>query len=98
VIIQAAMRPLAILNVLLPHFTEGLAPGEIVKETGIPHSAVTHSLDTLIESGFADRIEGTNRIRPSMRLGRAAVGIFNALEHSRRRLAEAEQRLNTPLN
>jgi DNA-binding IclR family transcriptional regulator len=96
-VIQSALRPLAVLNLLLPHFVEGLSPGEIVKETGFAFPVVSHAIDTLVETGFADRIEGSNRVRPSMRLGRAAVGIFHSIDHSRRRLSETEARLNTPL-
>lgn len=91
---QSAGRALDVLNVLLPHFAHGLAPGDIVKATGLPPSAVTRYVATLEEKGFAERITETGRIRPSTRFAGHALGILRSIDSAKARLDEISLRIS----
>lgn len=90
---QSAGKVLDVLNVLLGHFAHGLTPTELAKTTGLDPSAITRYVATLEESGFAERIPETGRIRPSVRLAQQAVGILRNLESAKGRLDELTSRL-----
>jgi DNA-binding IclR family transcriptional regulator len=94
---QSADKVLSVLDVLLSHFAHGLTPGDLAKATGLSASNITRAVATLEAAGFAERIPETGRLRPSMRLARAAVAILNSLDAARTRLDEINTRLTTPL-
>jgi DNA-binding IclR family transcriptional regulator len=93
---KAALKVFQTLDALLPHFVHGLTPSDLAKATGFPATAITHYVVTLIEAGFAERIEETGRIRPAMRLARAAVTILSEVDKTQRRLDEVKARISTP--
>lgn len=92
---QSAGKVLEVLNVLLRHFVHGLTPGDLAKATNLSPSAITRCVATLEESGFAERIPETGRIRPAIRLAQAAVGILREVEHAKTRLDEIQARFST---
>ena len=90
---QSTTKALALMDVLFNHFAHGLTPTELAKTTGLDPSAITRYVATLEESGFAERIPETGRIRPSVRLAQQAVGILRNLESAKGRLDELTSRL-----
>lgn len=91
---ESAAAVLAVLDVLLRHFAHGLTPGELARASGQSASNVTRYVDTLVETGFAERIPETGRIRPSHRLAQSAVQILHSLEQAKRKMDESIQRIS----
>jgi DNA-binding IclR family transcriptional regulator len=94
---QSADKVLAVLNVLLGHFAHGLTPGDLVKATGLAASNITRAVATLEAAGFVERIPETGRLRPSIRIARAAVAILHSIEAAKARLDEINTRITTQL-
>lgn len=84
---------LDVLNLLMRHFSHGLAPSEISRETGISPSNITRYINTLEERGFAERIPETGRVRPSHRLAQHAVSIMRELTATENRARESLNRI-----
>ncbi|AOJ73090.1 MULTISPECIES: helix-turn-helix domain-containing protein [Burkholderia] len=93
---KSAEKVLEVLNVLLGHFAHGLTPGELAKATRLSPSNITRYVATLEETGFAERIPETGRIRPSVRFAQHAVAIAQSLNAARHRLDELASRLAAP--
>lgn len=93
VTIAAAEKVLDVMNLLLRHFAHGLAPAEIARGTGISPSNVTRYINTLEAKGFVERIQETDRIRPSHRLAQHAVAIMRALSDAEGRARESLNRI-----
>lgn len=93
VTIKSGEKILDVLNLLLRHFTHGLAPTEIAKATGITASNITRYVNTLENKGFVERIPETDRIRPSHRLAQHAVAIMRALSDAEGRARESINRI-----
>lgn len=91
--IQSGEKILDVLNLLLRHFTHGLAPTEVAKATGISPSNITRYVNTLEIKGFVERIPETDRIRPSHRLAQHAVAIMRALSDAEGRARESLNRI-----
>lgn len=91
--IQSGEKILDVLNLLLRHFTHGLAPTEVAKATGISPSNITRYVNTLEAKGFVERIPETERIRPSHRLAQHAVAIMRALGDAESRARESLNRI-----
>lgn len=90
---EASRKTLKVLRALLPHFANGLAPGQIAEACQMNASTVTRHVGALIDEGFAERIPETGRIRPSHSLGRAAVSILASLDQAEQRIRESRARL-----
>ena len=93
---KAAVKVLDVLNVLMGHFAHGLAQVDLVKATGYPPPAISRYVAVLVDSGYAERIPETGRIRPSIRFAQLAVGILSDVERAKNRLDEIQARLSTP--
>lgn len=91
--IKSAVKVLAVLDVLLRNFAHGFSPTQLAKETGFSTSDITRYVATLENTGFAERIPETGRIRPSHRLAQKAVQIMHSIEEAERKLAESKSRL-----
>lgn len=88
-----------LLRLLAGHELLGLAPGEIAKGLGVSPSWVSITLPAMeAETGFVERVEGTNRWRLGAPLVRIAFTVSAELGKARRRLEEVEQRYGTPMN
>ena len=76
---NSAVKVFKVLDVLTRNFFHGFSPTEIAAETGYSLSAINGYVNTLVEAGYAERIEETSRIRPSHRFAQKALQIMNAL-------------------
>lgn len=91
----AAAKVLEVLDVLSGHYAHGLTPSELAQATGLSAPNITRYVATLIDTGFAERIPETGRIRPSSRFALIAVSIMRSLDAARARLDELSSRLTT---
>lgn len=91
---NSAVKVFKVLDVLTRNFFHGFSPTEIASETGFSLSAINGYVNTLVEAGYAERIQETSRVRPSQRFARAAVQIMNALQIAEQQVAGLQQRLN----
>ena len=86
-----------LFRLLAGHEVLGLAPGEIAKGLGVPASWVSQNLPALeAETGFIERVEGTNRWRLGVPFVRIAVTVGANLNQAQRRLTELSQRYAVP--
>lgn len=95
---EPARKVCDLLRLLAGHELLGLAPGEIAKGLGVQPSWVSQNLPPLAEqTGFVERVDGTNRWRLGVPLVRIAFTVMNAHAESKRRLAEVGQRYDVPV-
>ena len=88
-----------LFRLLAGHEVLGLAPGEIAKGLGVPPSWVSQNLPALeAETGFVERVEGTNRWRLGVPLVRIAITVSTNLNQAKRQLDELSQRYAVPVN
>jgi len=91
---NSAVKVFKVLDVLSRNFFHGFSPTEISKETGYSLSAINGYVNTLIEAGYAERIQETSRIRPSTRYAKQAVQILHALETAQAQVSQIKSRLD----
>lgn len=89
----SALKVFAVLDVLLRHFANGMSNTELAKATGFSESFITRAIVTLEEVGYAERIPGAERVRPSHRFAQHAVAIMRSLDAARARIDESQSRL-----
>lgn len=75
----------------------GLAPAEIAKGIEVSPSWVSQNLPPMAETGFVERVDGTNRWRLGVAFVRIATTVSTNLASTRRRFDEIERRYSTPL-
>ena len=82
-----------LLRLLAGHEVLGLAPGEIAKGLEVGASWVSVNLPALAaETGFVERVEGTNRWRLGVPFVRIAFTVSTNLNAAKRQLEEVSQR------
>lgn len=87
-----------LFRLLAGHELLGLAPGEIAKGLGVGAPWVSVNLPALAaETGFCERIDGTNRWRLGVPFVRIAMTVSTELASAQRRLAEVSARYHVPL-
>ena len=87
-----------LVRLLAGHEVLGLAPGEIAKALDVGPSWVSVNLPALAgETGFVERVEGTNRWRLGVPLVRIAFTVSANLNAAKRQLDEISQRYAVPL-
>lgn len=87
-----------LLRLLAGHELLGLAPSEIAKALGVGAPWVSVNLPALAaETGFVERVNGTNRWRLGVPLVRIANSVGTELASAKRRLDEVSQRYQVPL-
>jgi DNA-binding IclR family transcriptional regulator len=91
--IDASVKTLRILDLLLRHFAHGLTNADIARSTGYDRPVVTRHLQTLESAGFVEKIPETGRFRPSVRLARSALEILRSMEAAKGRLEEIKTRI-----
>jgi DNA-binding IclR family transcriptional regulator len=91
----SAVKVFKVLDVLTRNFFHGFSPTEIAAETGFSLSAINGYVNTLIEAGYAERIQETARVRPSLRFARTAVQIMNSMDAAEKRMQEIKSRVYT---
>jgi DNA-binding IclR family transcriptional regulator len=87
-----------LFRLLAGHELLGLAPGEIAKGIGVGAPWVSINLPAIAaETGFVERIDGTNRWRLGVPFVRIAMSVSTELANAKRRLEEASSRYHVPL-
>ncbi len=94
---SSSLKVFAVLDVLLLHFASGMTNSELAKATGMTADAITRAVVTLEAAGYAERIPGSERIRPSHRFARHAIAILRSLDAAQARIDESRSRLTTAL-
>tara|TARA_Y100001934_G_scaffold157265_1_gene188273 strand:+ start:1755 stop:2051 length:297 start_codon:yes stop_codon:yes gene_type:complete len=94
---KSAAAILTVLDLLLRYTVHGLTPTDVVKATGYSAPNVSRYLKTLEETGWAERIPETNRIRASLRVAQRAVAVMNDFDQAQNRLMETRARITTNL-
>lgn len=94
---KSAAAILTVLDLVLRHTVHGLTPTDVVKATGYSAPNVSRYLKTLEETGWAERIPETNRIRASLRVAQRAVAVMNDFDQAQNRLMETRARITTNL-
>jgi DNA-binding IclR family transcriptional regulator len=83
---------------LAGHELLGLAPGEIAKALGVGAPWVSNYLPALAaETGFVERVDGTNRWRLGVPFVRISVAVSTQLAAAKRKLDEVSDRYHVPL-
>jgi DNA-binding IclR family transcriptional regulator len=90
---SSAVKIFQVLDVLFLNFATGFTQTEIKEHTGLETTAVHRYVNTLVEVGYAEEIQGTKRYRPSHRLGQKSVQIINSLNQQERLARESLDRL-----
>ena len=87
-----------LLRLLAGHEVLGLAPGEIAKGLDVSAPWVSRTLPALeAETGFVERVEGTNRWRLGVPLVRIATTVATNLNAAKRQLDDISARYSVPL-
>lgn len=89
----SAEKVLSVLNVLLKNFAVGFTNNQLSKLTGLSPSSITRYVAILEESGFAERIPETDRIRVSHQLAGYAAAILRSIDDAKQRLDESLYRI-----
>ena len=92
---QSTTKALALMDVLFNHFAHGLTPTDLAQATGMSASDITRYVATLEAAGWAERIQETGRIRPSVRVAQKATAVLRSMDSAQQRLAEIQARLAT---
>lgn len=90
-------KTLELFRLLAGHELLGLAPGEIAKGLDVGAPWVSVNLPALAaETGFVERVDGTNRWRLGVPFVRVAVTVGTNLSQAQRRLDELSKRYAVP--
>lgn len=92
---KSATKVFSVLNVLFRNFAQGFTPSELARATELSPSDITRYVATLIDTGYAERVPDTDRIRVSVALARKAIQIMQSLDAAERRLQETRNRIMT---
>lgn len=92
------LKTCELFRLLAGHELLGLAPGEIAKGLGVGAPWVSNYLPALAaETGYVERVDGTNRWRLGVPFVRISVTVGVQLARAKTRLDEITQRYNVPL-
>jgi len=91
---KSAAKVFAVLDVLLRNFFHGYTPSELAAETKYSASDITRYVHTLVSAGYAERIQETGRIRPSIKFAQSAMQILHAVEAAEHQVNQLKQRIN----
>jgi DNA-binding IclR family transcriptional regulator len=95
---DAIRKTCELFRLLAGHELLGLAPGEIAKGLNVSAPWVSVNLPAIaLETGFVERVDGTNRWRLGVPLVRIAMSVSTELASAKRRLAEVSDRYHVPL-
>lgn len=95
---DAIRKTCELFRLLSGHELLGLAPGEIAKGIGVSPSWVSVNLPAIaVETGFIERVDGTNRWRLGVTFVRIAFNVSTELSQAQRRMQEIAHRYAVPL-
>lgn len=87
-----------LFRLLAGHELLGLAPGEIAKGINVGAPWVSVNLPAIAaETGFVERVDGTNRWRLGVPLVRISMAVSTQLGSAKRQLDEVSARYHVPL-
>lgn len=87
-----------LFRLLAGHELLGLAPGEIAKGLNVGAPWVSVNLPAIAaETGFVERVDGTNRWRLGVPFVRISVTVSTELANAKRKLDEVSSRYHVPL-
>ena len=89
---DSALRVLRVMKALKGHSLHGLSNGELAKALGESPANITRYMSTLIEAGFAIKLD-TGRFAPGMALLQIAQAHTNEMSHAQSRITEINQRV-----
>ncbi|MGE4404461.1 helix-turn-helix domain-containing protein [Pseudomonas sp.] len=90
---DSALRVLRALKALRGHTLTGLSNAELAKALGESPANITRYMDTLIEAGFATRLE-TGRFAPSIGFLQYAMATAEELNRGAARIHEIQARIS----
>lgn len=92
------LKTCELFRLLAGHELLGLAPGEIAKGLGVGAPWVSNYLPALAaETGYVERVDGTNRWRLGVPFVRIAFNVSTELNKAQQRMQEISQRYAVPL-
>ncbi len=91
---ESALRVLRVMKALKGHSLHGLSNGELAKALGESPANITRCMDTLIESGFATRLD-TGRFAPSIGFLQYAMATAEELQRAQARITEIQARITS---
>ena len=91
---DSARRALRVLKALRGHTLAGLSNTELAKALGESPANITRYMDTLIESGFATRLD-TGRFAPSIGFLQYAMATAEELQRAQARITEIQARITS---
>lgn len=91
--IKSAAKVLNVLDILTRKFAHGYSPTELAQATGFAASDISRYVKTLIETGFAERIEETGRIRASVKFTRIGTEAIRSVEQEMTRIEQLRDRI-----
>lgn len=90
---ESAQRVLRALKALRGHTLTGLSNAELAKALGESPANITRYMDTLIEAGFATRLD-TGRFAPSIGFLQYAMATAEELNRGAARINEIQARIS----
>lgn len=91
---KSGEKMLSVLDVLCRSGYHGFSATEISQETGLSLSDINTYVNTLVRTGYAERISETGRIRPGMnKFARLAMQIWQQVESANSKLTEIKHNL-----
>jgi len=90
---DSALRVLRALKALRGHTLAGLSNAELAKALGESPANITRYMDTLIEAGFATRLD-TGRFAPSIGFLQYAMATAEELNRGAARINEIQARIS----
>ncbi len=90
---DSALRVLRALKALRGHTLTGLSNAELAKALGESPANITRYMDTLIEAGFATRLD-TGRFAPSIGFLQYAMATAEELNRGAARINEIQARIS----
>jgi DNA-binding IclR family transcriptional regulator len=89
---DSALRVLRVLKALRGHSLHGLSNGELAKALDESPANITRYMYTLIDAGFATRLD-TGRFAPGIALLQIAQAHANEMANAQHRINEINQRV-----
>lgn len=89
---ESQQRILRVLMSLFGHEINGLTPRQIATANGITPSLVTRDVWNLTHAGLVERVQETDAVRISPRLGTKALQIMAAFDQAQRQLSDLHSR------
>ncbi len=89
---DSALRVLRLVKALRGHSLHGLSNGELAKALGESPANITRYMSTLIEAGFATKLD-TGRFAPGIALLQIAQSHADEMSRATARISEINQRV-----